>query len=89
MACQIQQRSRVRAAADAIGSIEGVLGISVIDPNVGESERWRLEATLEGGGVPSAVLAQLAVHGLELGPSQPQGDHWEFVAFLDPQPTLE
>lgn len=81
--CMIEQRARTETAADEIGSIEGVLGIDVIEPADSESNRFELEATMRGGGVPSAVSGVLSAYELELRESQPQGDHWEFRAVAE------
>lgn len=81
--CRLDQRDRVQRAADEIGGIDGVLGIDEIQPADAESGRWELEATMRGGGVPSAVSGVIHEQELELRESQPQGEHWEFRAVVE------
>lgn len=77
--CHAQTRSRLRRVAEVVDAFDGVLGHTMRSPAVGDRDEWTLDVTLEGNGVPSAVLTILGSYGLQLGESQPQGDYWQFV----------
>lgn len=77
--CNPQARARLRRVGKVVDRFEGVHGHTVRSPDVGDREEWTLDVTLQGSGVPSAVLTVLGSYGLQLGESQPQGDYWQFV----------
>lgn len=81
-ACQIEARNAVRSATEQIAAHPHVVATDLLAPNAGARETWTLEFVTDSsaGGVPPAILRELAASDLTLVDIAPQGDPPHYVA---------
>lgn len=81
MACTADRRQQVQGLADVVTCDERVVAVDVLAPGEGHTDLWTAELTLApgSGGLPPALLREIAHRELTVRESQPQGLYWRAV----------
>jgi len=81
MSCTVEDRDRVRKAAQALRDCSATMSVDVIQPAQSQYDRWTLDAVLQvSDGVPPAVSRVVADAGLTLYPVPSQAACQPIVA---------
>lgn len=84
MNCTVEQRDALRALVHAMGSHERVASTDLLTPDASPTDRWELEVTIEGAGVPPRLASQIGRHGLWIHDFGTQGEPVHTVVTLRP-----
>ncbi|EMA14202.1 hypothetical protein [Haloarcula amylolytica] len=79
--CTVENRQRVRRAAQALRETTPTVLVETTPPVRSEYDAWTLDAVLrETDGIPPEVLRELALAGLTLQPTPSQAGHQHLIA---------
>ncbi|WP_058990921.1 MULTISPECIES: hypothetical protein [unclassified Haloarcula] len=81
MRCTVEERRRVRRAAQAIREEVATESVDVLSPSASQYGEWTLDAVLKDvEGVPPEVLRELALAELTLQPTPSQAGYQHVAA---------
>jgi hypothetical protein len=78
--CTVEKRERLRDLAATLRSHPRVAGVDVLAPATGPRDAWTLEAVLDTGTCPPAVLRALGNARVHVVEARPRGSGFHVVA---------
>ena len=75
MSCTVEQRNRLRSAAERCGALPAVAAVDLLAPDTGPQTTWTLEIVVTRPSVPADVLRELALADCALHDVSRQGTH--------------
>jgi hypothetical protein len=82
MSCTVEKRNRVRAAANGLANMPGVVSTDVIAPDIGPGDSWELEIVVADAELDPLLLEAIAGHRLSVVETPTRGDPPHTVATL-------
>jgi hypothetical protein len=82
MSCTVEKRNRVRAAANGLGNMPGVVSTEVLAPDTGPADSWELEVVFADAELDPMLLEAIAGHRLSVVATPTRGDPPHTVATL-------